>query len=134
MTTQQSIQAFLDGGPFAVAGASDDQSKYGNKVYRLYKRLGQTVYPVNPNAQTVEGDRAYPDLNSLPEPVHGVSIVTPPKVTEQIVDQAIKAGVKHLWMQPGAESDAAIRKAEDNGLHVIADGACILAEHGAVVE
>jgi predicted CoA-binding protein len=132
MSDREAISAFLDGETFAVAGASDDRSKFGNKVYRLYKRLGKAVYPVNPNARTVEGDQAYPDLTSLPEAVHGVSIITPPKITESIVEQAIAAGVQHIWMQPGAERDAAIERAEGAGLNVIAGGACILAEHGFV--
>ena len=132
MSTREKINAFLDGQTFAVAGASEDRSKFGNKVYRLYKRLGKTVYPVNPNAATVEGDRAYLDLQSLPAKVHGLSIVTPPAVTEKIIDQAIDAGIEHIWIQPGAEHGHAIRRAESKGLSVIADGACILAEHQSV--
>jgi len=132
MSQQEKINAFLNGQAFAVVGASDDRKKFGNKVYRLYKRLGKAVYPVNPNARTVEGDQAYPDLHALPESVHGVSIITPPKVTETIIDQAISAGIEHIWMQPGAESDAGIQRAEQAGLNVIAGGACILAEHGFV--
>jgi hypothetical protein len=60
-----------------------------------------------------------PDFESL-------SIITPPIVTEQIVDDAIAAGVKHLWMQPGAESEAAIEKAKAAGLTVISGGPCVL--------
>jgi hypothetical protein len=58
---------------------------------RAYQQRGLPVYPVNPNETEVEGLKCYPDLASLPEPVHGVSIVTPPAVTEQIVEQATRA-------------------------------------------
>ena len=120
------IEAFLDGSPFAVVGASPDRSKYGNKVLRVYQQNGLTVYPVNPRLEEVEGLTAYPDLASLPEAVHGVSIITPPAVTERVVEEAVAAGIRHLWMQPGAESDLAIERAGSLGLNLIAGGPCIL--------
>jgi uncharacterized protein len=74
----------------------------------------------------VEGLVAFSDLASLSETVHGVSIVTPPRVTEQIVLQAAGLGIRHLWMQPGSESDRAIELAEQAGMNVIWGGPCIL--------
>jgi uncharacterized protein len=127
---QADIDGFLAGSPFAVAGASKDRSKFGNKVLRAYQQQGREVYPVNPSADEVEGVKAYPDLNSLPTKPHGVSIVTPPNVTEKVVDEAIELGVKFIWMQPGAESDAAITKANQAGANVIARGPCVLVELG----
>ncbi|REJ92601.1 MAG: CoA-binding protein, partial [Planctomycetota bacterium] len=85
---------------------------------------------VNPQTDEVEGLTAYPDLSSLPETVYGVSIVTPPDVTEQIVEEAAALGVQHLWMQPGAESRAAIERAEKLGLNVIHSGPCALVVMG----
>ena len=84
----EQIAAFLAGDSFAVVGASRNRAKYGNKVLRSYRQAGRRVYPVNPHAREVEGQVCYPDLASLPEPVHGVSIITPPAVTERIVEQA----------------------------------------------
>ncbi|REJ85586.1 MAG: CoA-binding protein [Planctomycetota bacterium] len=124
------IEEFLAGSPFAVVGASRDRAKYGNKVLRAYQQTGRTVFPVNPQTDEVEGLTAYPDLSSLPETVHGVSIVTPPDVTEQIVEEAAALGVQHLWMQPGAESRAAIERAEKLGLNVIHSGPCALVVMG----
>ena len=86
MTGRERIEAFLAGSSFAVVGASGDRSKYGNKVLRCYMMHGRTVYPVNPNASSVEGLDCYPDLVSVPRPLHGVSIITPPAVTERIVE------------------------------------------------
>ena len=120
------IQAFLASPSFAVVGASTDRSKYGNKVLRCYQQNGRKVYPVNPRAPEVEGLRAYPSLAALPEPVQAISVITPPAATEQVVREAHAAGVKHVWMQPGAESEEAIRTAESLGLNVIADGPCLL--------
>ena len=129
-TEREQIDAFLASGPWAVVGASRDRSKYGNKVLRVYQQHDMKVYPVNPSADEVEGLRTYPDLRSLPEPVRGVSIITPPKVTERVVADAISLGIGHVWMQPGAESDDAIDAGREAGLNVIAGGPCILVALG----
>ena len=126
MTIQQQIEAFLAGQPHAVAGASRDREKYGNKVLRAYLQQQRAAYPVNPTADVVEGLVAFPNLASLPQPVHGLSIVTPPQVTEQVVAQAASLGIRHIWLQPGAESDRAVDLAEQAGLNVIWGGPCIL--------
>ncbi|MFN7959547.1 MAG: CoA-binding protein [Holophagaceae bacterium] len=125
-TIQQTITAFLEAGPFAVVGASVDRSKYGNKVLRCYQQHGREVYPINARAAEVEGLKAYPSLAALPVPVKAISVITPPAITEQVVREAAAAGVTHIWMQPGAESDEAIRSAEAAGLSVIAGGPCLL--------
>lgn len=125
--TDERIEAFLAEGPWAVVGASTNRAKYGNKVLRAYLQADRgPVYPVNPRANEIEGVAAYPDLASLPETPHGVSIITPPAITEHVVAEAIEAGVQHLWMQPGAESDAAVAAAEEAGLSVISGGPCVL--------
>lgn len=124
------IAAFLAGQTFAVVGASTNRAKYGNKVLRVYQQKKMKVYPVNPRADAIEGLRAYPDLASLPQVPHGVSIITPPKITEQVVEQAIDLGIKHLWMQPGAEWPQAVRRAEQAGINVIGGNACILVTLG----
>lgn len=126
MTDQEKIQAFLTGTPHAVVGASRDRSKYGNKVLRVFLQNRRTVFPVNPNADEVEALRSYPDLASLPEQVHGVSIVTPPHVTEAVIEQAGQLGIKHVWLQPGAESERAVQRAEQWGMNIISGGPCIL--------
>ncbi|NIP86109.1 MAG: CoA-binding protein [Planctomycetales bacterium] len=120
------VEQFLAGGPHAVVGASPNRAKYGNKVLRVYQQTGRPVFPVHPTADEIEGLKAYPDLASLPEPVYGVSVITPPAVTEQIVRQAVALGIRHLWMQPGAESDEAIAAAREGGINVIAGGPCLL--------
>ncbi len=120
------IQAFLAADSFAVVGASTDRTKYGNKVLRCYQQHGRRVYPINARAAEVEGLKAYASLADLPVPVPAISVITPPVVTEQVVREAAAAGVTHIWMQPGAESNAAIRSAEALGMTVIAGGPCVL--------
>ena len=132
-TSQQDagdVDAFLAGNLFAVVGASTDRAKYGNKVLRVYLQNKRKVYPINPRGGVIEGLQAYPDLAALPELPHGVSIITPPRITEAVVAQAIELGIKHLWMQPGAESEAAIAQARKNGINVVAKGPCALVVMG----
>jgi predicted CoA-binding protein len=124
MTDQEKV--FLAGTPHAVVGASRDRSKYGNMVLRAFLQKGRTVFSVNPNAGEVEGLKSYPELSSLPEPVHGVCVITPPQVTESIVEQAAHLGVKHIWLQPGAESERAVARAVQSGMNVISGGPCVL--------
>lgn len=123
---QSRIESFLAGSAFAVVGASTDRSKYGNKVLRCYVQNGRTAFPVNPTMTEVEGLKAYANLKALPEPVHGISIITPPRVTERVIEEAGELGIKHVWMQPGAESAKAVQRAEELGMSVIAGGACVL--------
>jgi predicted CoA-binding protein len=126
MTINEQIDAFLEGKVFAVVGASKDRNKYGNKVLRCYLQHGLKVYAVNPKETEIEGQVCVPDLASLPEPVHGVSVITPPHITETIVAQAAEVGIQHVWMQPGAESERALDLGDELGLNVIGDGSCLL--------
>lgn len=126
MTEIEQIDSFLSGSSFAVVGASANRSKYGNKVLRNYMQRNMQVYPVNPHAKTIEGLHAYPALDALPQRVHGISIITPPLITESVVEQALKLGIHHLWLQPGAESPRAVAKAVEAGANIIHSGACLL--------
>ncbi len=125
-TDRERVDRFLDGAPHAVVGASRDRSKYGNKVLRSYLQNDRPVFAVNPNAANVEGLESYPNLASLPQAVHGISVITPPEITETIVEEAAALGIENIWMQPGAESDKAIERAESLGMNVVANGPCAL--------
>lgn len=120
------IELFLKARAFAVAGASQNRSKYGNIVFRALIASGRIVYPLNPNAVEVEGYPAFASFADLPIVPESLSIVTPPHVTRQVIQQAIAAGVKNIWMQPGAEDSQGSEAARDAGLNVIDDGSCIL--------
>ncbi len=122
----EAVKQFLSSATFAVAGASTDRSKYGNRVFLALKNSGRLTYPLNPKADEIEGTKAFATLADLPSVPDSLSIVTPPTVTRQVVAQAIVAGVKNLWMQPGAEDAEASELARKAGLSVIDDGSCIL--------
>ncbi|MCP8312387.1 MAG: CoA-binding protein [Candidatus Methylarchaceae archaeon HK02M1] len=111
----------------AVVGASRDPKKYGHQVYRDLKEAGYKVYPVNPNADEILGDKCYPDLESLPTKPNVVDIVVPPKVTEEIVKTCKELGITKVWMQPGSESEGAINFCKENAIDCI-HGLCIMVE------
>jgi predicted CoA-binding protein len=129
-TVDQKIAAFLAAPAFGVAGASKNRDKFGNKVLRCYQLNGRKVVPVNPVETAIEGVACVKAVSDLPAEVQSLSIITPPQITDQVVEQAIARGIKHLWMQPGAQSAAAIAAAEAAGLNVIADGSCVLVVMG----
>lgn len=126
MDVNERIEDFLDGDRYGVVGTSVDRSKYGNKVLRCYMQAGHTAIPVHPRETTIEGLACVASIAALPKDVYGLSIITPPPITERIVEEAAAAGIKRLWMQPGAESDRAIARAAELGLSLIAGGPCLL--------
>jgi uncharacterized protein len=125
MITKAVVDDFLTQRTLAVVGASRDPKKFGNMVYKDLRAKGYRVFPVNPNADAIEGDRCYPSLSALPEPVGGVLVVVPPAETERVTREAAQAGIRRVWMQQGAESEAAIRFCEANGIAAV-HGECIL--------
>jgi predicted CoA-binding protein len=113
------IDEFVNRRQWAVVGASRDRSKYGNRVFRSLRAAGYVVYPVNPKGGELEGLKVYPTLADLPEPPEVIDLVVPPVVTEQIVRQAHQLGLTRIWMQPGAESEAAIAYCRAHGIQVV---------------
>ena len=130
MTIAEQIALFLHAEAFAVVGASANRDKYGNKVLRCYRQNQHRAIPVNPTATEIEGQGCLPSVDLLPDEVASISIITPPQVTERVVQQAIARGIKNIWMQPGAESEQAVTACRQAGINVIADGSCVLVVMG----
>ena len=125
------INNFLDKtNVFAVVGASRDPEKYGHQVYKDLKEAGYNVYPVNPNAKEILGDKCYPYLKDLPTKPDVVNVVVPPKVTEKIVRTCKMLGITKVWMQPGSESENAIKFCHENDIDIVY-GACVMVERRA---
>lgn len=120
------IERFLQSPAYGVVGASSRRHKYGNKVLRCYQQNGRRVIPVNPHETVIEGAPCVTSVLELPDDVASLSIITPPAVTEQVIEDAVRKGIKNVWMQPGAESPRAIAACEAAGINVIADGSCVL--------
>lgn len=122
---QRLIADFVNRRRWAVVGASQDRSKFGNRVFRNLRDAGYQVYAVNPKGGEVEGVEAYRALDDLPESPEVIDLVVPPAVTEQVVKEAARLGISRVWMQPGAESEEAIAYCASHGIHVV-HGACAM--------
>jgi predicted CoA-binding protein len=94
------------------------------------KAQGYRVIPVNPNEQMVIGEKAYPSLSDVPEPVALVDIFRKSEDVLPIVEEAIAKGAKAVWMQEGVVNEAAATRAEQAGLLVVMDR-CWMKEHAA---
>ena len=129
------VQDFLAQKKIAVVGVSDKRETGCNLAYRKFKEAGYAVSGVNPRLTTFEGDPCYPDLQSIPGKPDAVFILTNPQVTEQIVQQCVDLGIRHVWMhclmgtKPGlatsmtSVSQEAVRMCQENGITVI-PGSC----------
>jgi uncharacterized protein len=106
--------------------ANPEKDSYGVAYYLRY--VGYKIYPVNPNADKIFGETAYPDLSSLPEKVDVVQIFRPASDVPPIVDDAIKIGAKVVWMQIGTWNLEAAEKAWAAGLKVVMNR-CMRVEH-----
>jgi predicted CoA-binding protein len=129
MPTQPSPLDMLEqpGAIVAVVGATDAPGKFGGAVYRNLKQKGFAVCAVNPHRDTVDGDRAYPDLAALPVKPDLVSLVVPPAVTLEVLKQCLELGLTSVWLQPGAEDEAVLAFLEAEGFAYLA-GVCIMVE------
>ncbi len=126
MSIQTQIDQFFSVAAFGVVGASANRSKYGNKVLRCYLQQGKKAIPVNPVEAEIEAVACVKSVEELPPEVKSISMITPPAVTEQLVPRAIAHGIENIWMQPGAESPAAVALCHAKGINIIADGSCLL--------
>ena len=88
----------------AIVGASNNPQKFGNQIYIDLRSKGFKVYPINPNEEFIEGDKAYAALSDLPNNDSIVNFVVPPKVALSIAQKAVQLGFQYLWFQPGSES------------------------------
>lgn len=113
------IDQILSQKTWAVVGVSNNTSKYGYKVFDQLKKAGYSVFAINPGLESIDGDSCYPSLAALPKKPDAVSIVVPPKITEQIISECASLGISNVWMQPGSESKRAIQDGEKHGITVI---------------
>ncbi len=112
----------------AVVGISSREDRPSYRVARYLKEHGYRIIPVNPRETEVLGEKCYPDLCSVPEPVDVVDVFRRPKQVPRVVAEAMYVGAKAVWMQEGIVHEAAARRAREAGLEVVMDR-CMMAEH-----
>jgi predicted CoA-binding protein len=123
--TKTDIAGFLAEKRIAVAGLSRSGQAMSNSAFKELKDRGYEVFPVNPQAAEIGGERCYKSLSELSGKVGAVIAFTQPSVTASVVKDAAAAGLKRIWIQQGAESEAALAEAKAAGMNAIA-GQCIL--------
>ena len=124
----EAASAFLAKKRVAVTGVSRAPKQHGsNTVYKRFRERGYEVFAINPNAETVEGDPAYPDLRSIPGGVDAVVIATRPERADETIRECAELGIKHVWMHrgsgAGSVSESATAYGRAHGITVI-DGGC----------
>jgi predicted CoA-binding protein len=114
----------------AVVGLSNKPLRPSHGVALYMQQQGYRIIPVNPNIQSVLGEKAYPSLKDVPEKIDVVNIFRRPEFVPEVVDQAIALGVPAVWMQEGVVYEPAAARARQAGIFVVMDR-CILKEHEA---
>ncbi len=116
---EELIREYLKGKSFAVVGASRNPSKYGYQVFKNLLMRNKKVFPINPKADYIDGIKCYKSILDVPEVPYGVHFIVPPEITEKVLEDVKKLGILYVWMQPGAESENAIKYCKNNGINVI---------------
>ncbi len=114
-----SEQMMLEKKVWAVVGASENPERFGSKIYKKLKSKGYKVYPVNPNYQTIDGDKCYDSLSSLPEVPDVVDMVVNPRHGISVIEEAARLGIKNIWLQPGSYNDQVMDLIRERGLNAV---------------
>lgn len=126
-THQEQVQDFLAQKRIAVCGLSRTKDSGAGAIYLKLRNHGYQVFPVHPTADAFHGDPCYPNLSAIPDGVDAVFIMNSPDITEQIVDEALRLGIQHIWMHNNtlggsSASPAAVARCHEANVNVIAVG------------
>ena len=113
------------GTSLAVVGATDHPGKYGGIIYRDMKAKGFPVFAVNPNRSTVDGDPCWPTVKDLPEKPTIVVLVVHARDGLDVLEDCAEAGIRNIWVQPGASSRKLVQTLESGDFDWLAD-ACVM--------
>lgn len=110
------------GATWAVVGLTDNPHRVAKPVASFLKNeLGMRIVPVNPRREPVNKDRAYRRIAEVPHHIDVLHVFVNADAAEEIVDDAIRLGIKNIWFQLGVDSAAAVQKALAAGINVVAD-------------
>jgi predicted CoA-binding protein len=118
MVTLKQIEEFIAAEPIAMVGASRNPKKFGFTAFRELKEKGMNIIPVNRNASEILGEKAYPDVASLPAEVKGLILMTPKAETLNVIKNAMKKGIKQLWIQQMSDNKEVLEELKDTTLRV----------------
>ncbi len=119
MVTKKEIEIFFEPKKLAIVGVSRDAKKFGHLVFKDLKAKGYSVYPVNPNADKIDGERCYKSVKDLPDDIRSVLILTPKQETDSILMEVINKGIINIWVQQMSETNQTIKIAEEYQKEII---------------
>jgi len=119
MVTLNVIQNFLAPRKMAIAGVSRNPKKFGGAIFKELTEKGFDLYPINPSAEEIQGKKCYKSIKDLPADVEHLFIVTPKEETEAIAIEAVKKGVKMIWIQQKSDTPNAVKVIEEAGIPLI---------------
>ncbi len=125
MNSKQSVDEFLRKKNVALVGLSRKGNQFSNSVYKELVKKGYNVIPVNPAAEEIGGVKCYPDLKSAKGLVESALVMTPSARVPEVLQDAEVSGVKHIWIQQGADSKETATLGREKGLDVVS-GECIM--------
>jgi uncharacterized protein len=119
------VDDFLTQKKIALVGVSQNKRKFGNAIHNELKKKGFEILPVHPKLETVNGDKCFPSLSTLPGEVDNLIVSVAPGKTLSVVEEAKAAGIKKIWIQRGSQSLEATKFCNENNIDIIS-GECIL--------
>lgn len=106
---------------YAIVGASNNEKKYGYKIFKTLIDAGFKAIPINPKEQEILGKKAYHSLFDVEEEIDVVDFVVPPNVTLNILDEMTDLEIDKAWFQPGSFDDRCIKRAKEYGIKYLKD-------------
>jgi predicted CoA-binding protein len=125
-------EILLSARTIASVGLSSNPEKESFWIVKYLQDQGYRIIPINPTADEILGEKAYPDLESVPEKIDVVQVFRKPEDVPPVVDSAIQVGAKVVWMQEGIVHKEAAQKAREAGLQVVMD-ACMRVTHRRLI-
>ena len=119
----------LDKKVWAVIGVTPNKEKFGYKIYKKLKKHGYTVYAINPKYEEIEGDKVYTQLKDLPQKPDCISMVVPPKISKNMLEEIKNLEIPYVWFQPGTFDEETIDIAESYNLKIVYYD-CVLVDLG----
>lgn len=116
----------------AVVGHSARPYRTSYRIAQYLRNVGYKVYPVNPTVKKIDGEKSYPDLQSLPEKADIVDVFRRSIFVPDVISNAIEAESKNVWTQLGVYHEEAGEQAQENGMGVVMDR-CIMVEHRRLI-
>ncbi|WXR61698.1 CoA-binding protein [Peptostreptococcaceae bacterium AGR-M142] len=104
---------------WVVVGVTQDQDKFGYKIFKRLKAKGFTVYGVNPKYDEIDGEKIYKSILEIDDDIDCVSMVVSPKISIKVIDEIVKSNINYVWFQPGAFDEEVLDKSKQNKLEIV---------------